>query len=120
MQSIKRILPILCLFMFSSAFGQDEFYNDKSKKEKKKEKLEVVDEKLVSFTEYSTEIDYNQSKRKTVDPDQVHQEDDWEEEIYQDEDERKRYRDNRAGEIAAQVIFEVVINTVFIIATFWH
>ena len=119
MQSIKLILPILFFFTVGGVFGQDEIYPDNKKKEKKEEVTQgqSTDEK-VDLDAYSTEMDYNQANRSYRN--QNNNDDYWEEEIYQDEDERRRSRDNGSGELVAQIVFEVVVNSLFIIATFWH
>ena len=114
MKSIKLLLSILFILLAFGANAQDDFYNNKSKKKK----TEVVKDSVVSIDEYSTEQDYNEKNKidtsyEVYDPEV--------EEIYEDENQpRKRRRNTFAAEIAAEVFVEVLINTVFIIATFWN
>ncbi len=116
MKSIKLLLSTVLIFITIGANAQDDFYNNKSKK--KKEKTEVVRDSVVSINDYSTEQDFNEMNKietsyELYDPEV--------EEIYEDENKsRKRKRNTFAAEVAAEVVVEVLINTVFIIATFWN
>ncbi|MDF1672797.1 MAG: hypothetical protein P1U41_04790 [Vicingaceae bacterium] len=116
MKSIKLLLSSVLIFIAIGANAQDDFYNNKSKK--KKEITEVVKDSVVSINDYSTEQDFNEKNKietsyEVYDPEV--------EEIYEDENKtRKRRRNTFAAEVAAEVFVEVLINTVFIIATFWN
>lgn len=116
MKSIKLLLSMLLIFIAFGANAQDDFYNNKS--EKKKGKIELVKDSVVSINDYSTEQDYNEKNNidtsyEVYDPEV--------EEIYEDENRsKKRKRNTFAAEFAAEVVVEVLINTVFIIATFWN
>ena len=115
MKSIKLILSILFIFVAFGANAQDDFYNNKPKKEK--EKKEVVKEGVITIDDYATEQDYNEKNNinpsyEVYDPEV--------EEIYEDEKKSKRRKNTLAAEIAAEVVVEVFINTVFIIAAFWN
>lgn len=116
MKSIKLLLSILLIFIAFGANAQDDFYNNKSKK--KKEKTEVVKDSVVSINDYSTEQDYNEMNNLEISY-EVYNPD--VEEIYEDNNKpRKPRRNSFAAEIAAEVFVEVLVNTVFIIATFWN
>ena len=96
MKSNKLLLSVLLIFIAFGANAQDV---------------------IVSINDYSTEQDYNE--KNNIEPlyevygHEV-------EEIYEDEHKPKRRRNTLAAEIAAEVFVEVLVNTVFIIATFWN
>jgi hypothetical protein len=117
MKSIKILLFSLFLLIVVSVNAQDEIYNDKKNKDKvhTTQKLEV---KHVTIDEYTTEEDYNEKNNITTSYEVYEWEDN--EEIYKDEKQPKRRRNTVAGEVIAEVIVEVFINTAFIIAAFWH
>ena len=117
MKAITILLPLLFLLAFINVNAQDEFYND----EIRVDKVEVGQQILVtdvSIDEYTTEEDYNEKNNITTSYEVYEWEDD--EEIYTDEQQPKRRRNTIAGEVIAEVIVEVFINTAFIIAAFWH
>lgn len=117
MKSIKILLSSLFLLIVVSVNAQDEIYNDKKNKDKvyTTQKLEV---KHVAIDEYTTEEDYNEKNNITTSYEVYEWEDN--EEIYKDEKQPKRRRNTVAGEVIAEVLVDVFINTVFIIAAFWH
>lgn len=116
MQSIKIYLLPLFLFTFFSTqgFSQDEFYNDKKEVEKTEQTISKTDSIIVYG--YFTEKDYNeihgiQKHKKNTDAEFYYSD-----EIYNEEPRKGRRRNGFLAEVAA----EVVINAVFIIATFWQ
>lgn len=120
MKSIKIYLLPLFLFIFFSiqVFSQDEFYNDKKETEKIEQTISKTDSIIVYG--YFTEKDYNeihgiQKHTKNTDSELYYGD-----EIYNEEPRKGRRRDGFLAEVAAEVIVEVVINAVFIIATFWQ
>lgn len=115
MKSIKLLAFLLFMFVSFNMAAQNDFYNDK------KEKNEVVFEQnavdINNIDEYNTEQDFNE--KYNIEPSyEVY--DEHTEEIYSDEKQPKQRRSTLAGEIAAEIVVEVIINTVFIIATCWN
>ncbi len=117
MKAIKNLLPLLFLLAFVNVNAQDEFYNDEKSEDKVKSEQQtvIID---VSIDEYTTEEDYNDKNNITTSYEVYDWEDD--DEIYENEKQPKRRRNTVAGEVIAEVIVEVFINTAFIIAAFWH
>ncbi len=115
MKAFKILLFSLFLIAFANVNAQDEFYNDEKKEVEVKIEQKVTD---ISLDEYTTEEDYNE-KNSIITSYEVYE---WEDdtEIYEDEKQPKRRRNTIAGEVIAEVIVEVFINTAFIIAAFWH
>ena len=121
MKSIKiYLLPIFLLTLFNTqVFSQDDFYNNK----KEKQKLEQTDSRADSIIvhEYFTEEDYNEKHNVANNKISNDSEPYYGDEIYSSEEEkRRRERNNFFNEVAAEVVVEVIVNTLFIIATFWH
>lgn len=121
MKSIKiYLLPIFLLTLFNTqVFSQDDFYHDK----KEKQKFEQTDSRVDSIivNEYFTEKDYNEKHNVADNKISKDSESYYEDEIYSSEEvKRKRDRNNFFNEVAAEVVVEVLVNTLFIIATFWH
>ena len=119
MNSIKiYLLPTLFLFLFNNLlFSQNDFYNDKKEVEKTIPKATIIDVELIN--EYTTEKDYNEINNIN----EVQYNDGsefYEEEVYADQKDSKRKKNTIAGEIVAEVIFDVFFNAVFIIAACWH
>ncbi len=120
MKSIKiYLLPLLLISFFSTqGFSQDDFYNNKNEKEKVEQKTFKSDSLLVHG--YFTERDYNEIYNVKEQHKNTHSEIYYGDEAYNEEELRRRERDNFFGEVAAEVIVEVVVNTLFILATCWH
>ena len=115
MKSIKLIVSLLFVFVSFNMSAQNDFYSDEKGKIEPVLEQNVVD--VYSLDEYSTEQDYNE--KHNIEPSyEVYNENT--EEIYSDEKQPKRRRNTFAGDVAAEVVVEVIINTVFIIATFWN
>ncbi len=120
MKSIKIYLLPLILFTFFStqAFSQNDFYNDKKKKTKIEQKISKTDSIIVN--EYYTEKDYNELHSIKEIKINTNSEIYYDDEAYNEEERKHRERDGFLAEVAAEVIVEVVINAVFIIATIWQ
>ncbi|MBL4593164.1 MAG: hypothetical protein JKX68_05015 [Flavobacteriales bacterium] len=118
MKSIKTyLLPLLLLTFFStSVFAQNDFYNGEKEQEKIEQKISTTDSILVYG--YYTEIDYNEIHGIEKPKNNVDSEFYYGDEVRDKEKHRKK--DSFLSEVAAEVIVEVVINAVFILATFWH
>ncbi len=114
MKTIKLFFFVLVLILLrTTAFAQDEFYN-----EPVNNITEIVAADLDSLNNnkednYVTEKDYLD---KEFSQEEI---DEYEEELRQKEREDKRRRRNRA-DFAAEVIFEVIVNTAFIVVAFWQ
>jgi len=115
MKSIKILLSMLFVIAFINVNAQDEFYNEK-KKDGKAKTEQKIDVKKINIDEYSTEQDYNE-KHSIETSYEIYN---WEEDEIYKEEQPKRRRNTVAGEVIAEVIVEVFINTAFIIAAFWH
>lgn len=120
MKAIKSTL--LLSFILLLAFNgnaQDDFYKSNVKKQKTKTQKTVA-EKLPAIEEYSTAIDYEKANGNYELFTEEAREID-EEEIYQNEKPKKRKnRNSVAGEVVAEIVMEVFINTAFIIAACWR
>ena len=111
MKIVKRCLFLgLFLMLAIVTNAQDEIYNEKYKQEI------VVDTSNSSINEkdihnYVTEADYyaqQQKKQKNS-------------EVFTEDDTKEKRRDNsEAVQIAAEVVLEVFIHAVFIIAAIWN
>jgi hypothetical protein len=120
MSSIKiYLLPVLLLFFISNQLiAQNELNKEKNKTVKMEQKIIQID--VYNIEDYTTEKDYNQIHKISQQQKNNGYEFYNEEEIYSDNKIHKRKKNTLAGEIVADVIAEVLINTVFIIATYWH
>lgn len=117
MKTIKIILfPILLLLFTNVVFGQDEFYNSTSKKNNQ----EQVNEEALKedYSSYTTAQDYELNNMDASSIEDAENEF-YDEEIYQEE-KRKERRRRANAEFVAQVFFDVIVNTAFIVATFWQ
>ena len=119
MESIKTYLLALFLSIFFSApiFSQ----SNSVKHPEKKIKVETIDDKTDSIlvNTYFTEQDYNEQH----DIELIYSEESefyYGDEIYQNDNHPRRSQGDFWGEIAAEVVVEVVVNAVFIIATIWQ
>lgn len=107
MKTFKIYFLVLFSFVFISGFyAQDEIYNEKPSRE-------VVDTTALNtdannFDNYNTEQDYyakknNQKNKK------------------EEAKKKERKRENSVwSDIAAEIVVEVVINSIFIIASLWN
>jgi hypothetical protein len=115
MKTIKLFFfLIISSFISVNAFAQDEFYNNSQKENTTV--VNNVDSNAVNeddLENYSTESDYENTINQN---EEVNNED---ERQFAEEEKRKRQRRNRA-EFAAEVFFDVIVNTAFIIVAFWH
>lgn len=120
MKSIKiYLLPLILIAFFSSpTFSQNDFYNSKKEKEQGKQKLSKTDSILVDG--YFTEEDYNEIRGIKENKHTSSSEEYYKNKDYTEEERKKNERDHFLTEVAAEVIIEVVVNTLFILATFWH
>ena len=128
MKSIKICLMSFFLFtIFGNLSAQNDFYNDEKKPEniQATEKKELLNEDTI-IEQYYTESDYK-AKNNVSKTEEVIQNDQsevlYEDEMYDDEiyeDRRSQRRNNVAGEAVAEIFVDVIVNTAFIIATFWH
>jgi|GEM_PF-2903408 len=109
MKSIKLLLSVLLIFVAFTVKAQDDFYNNKSKKEK--EKTTVVNEQIVGIDDYSTEQDYNEKNNITTKRYEYSETD--------DKKAKRRRGTSVAGEIVAEIVVEVFINAL-LIAAFWN
>ena len=111
MKSIKKyLLPLILIAFFSTqGFSQD------NSNEKEQEKISKTDSILVHT--YFTEEDYNKKHGIEKDNQAFYYSD----EVYNEkEPEQHQEKDTVLGEVAAEIIVEVVVNTLFFIAAFWH
>lgn len=120
MKSIKiYLLPLFLIAFFSTqVFSQDDFYNEKLGKDKAEQKVSKTDS--IIGNEYFTEKDYNEIQGIKEYQKNINSEFYCDDEGYNKDEPKKRERDSFMNEVAAEVIVEVVVNTLFIIATFWH
>lgn len=115
---ISTLLLILVI-MANKVYAQDEFYNPKETKEISQVKTDSVD-----ISSYSTADDYYfiESDKNDNSVEQMNVSEDKREDTSDDsrkENRRKRERNER-GEFISNLVVDVFINTVFIIATCWH
>ena len=100
------------LLSFSVLRAQDEIYNEKAKKEVVETINTTVDVK--DFDNYCTERDfYAKERKKHTNKDEI---------IFSDDEcEKKKNKRNNgvAVQIAAEIVFEVFINALFVVATCW-
>lgn len=115
MKTIKLFFLVLILFLMrTTAFAQDDFYNEPPKND-----TEIVIVNQDSLNSNSEEDSYV-TQKDYLDREYSEEEiEDYEEELSQKEREERRRRRNRA-DFAADVIFEVIVNTAFIIVAFWQ
>ncbi len=120
MKSIKIYLLPLVLFTFfsTSVFSQNDFYNAKKEEQKIVQKKSKTDSILVHG--YFTEKDYNEMHGVEKSQKNVDTEFYYGDETTEEAERRKKERDSFLGEVAAEVIVEVMVNAVFVIAAFWH
>lgn len=110
MKIVKRgILVSLFLLFAIATYAQDEIYNEKQKQEIIIDSSTTnVDEKDIN--NYVTEKEYyaKQQKKKEI-------------EIFTEDNLKEKRKDNgEAVQIAAEIVLEVFIHAVFIVATFWN
>ncbi|PJA08686.1 MAG: hypothetical protein COX70_03100 [Flavobacteriales bacterium CG_4_10_14_0_2_um_filter_32_8] len=119
MNSIKiYLLSTLFLVFFNNLlFSQNDFYNDK-KEEKNISSNKVTINDIDLIDEYTTEKDYNEIHH--INKIQYNDDELLEEEIYSNQKNTKTKKDTIAAEVVADVILNVFVNAVFIIATCWH
>ena len=115
MKTIKLFFLVLILFLMrTTAFAQDEFYNEPTNNNAD---IIVVDQDSLSD---NSEVDGYVTQEDYVDREYSKEEyDAYEDEMREREREEKRRKRNRA-EFAAEVIFEVIVNTAFIVVAFWQ
>ncbi len=108
MKSIQYLLFILLFQGALSGFSQDEIYNEK----KKKVDIEqYYNDSLVNTDAYATEKDYLEKNKEYA----------YEEEgANQHRKKRKKRNRSFAKEVVAEVVVEVFIHSLFLIATCWH
>ncbi|MCB0408681.1 MAG: hypothetical protein KDD29_00580 [Flavobacteriales bacterium] len=114
-----KTIQIIAVIVFSLvstnvAFAQDEFYNE----DPKNQSSELVNEKEMvneeNYSTYKTENDFNENENEVIKNENYIKEDNNEGE------ERKRRRRQANTEFVAEIMVDVFINTVFIIAAFWQ
>jgi hypothetical protein len=117
MKTFKRyFFAAFFLLSISGLYAQDEIYN-----EKPKEKITDTNKTTVSvpdFDEYFTEKDFYVNEREN----NKHENQIEEEVIFteeESEDKRERRGNGVAVQIAAEIVVEVFVNALFVIATFW-
>lgn len=118
MKSIKTyLLPLFILAIFSAqAFSQGIITNDSLSNQKVFSKADSV-----LAESYLTEIDYNELKGDGNLNVSVHNKTYYGDEIYNEEPIKKSKRRNFIWDSAtAELVVDVVVNTVFLIAAFWH
>lgn len=121
MKSIKAYLLLLFLPIFFSvqSFSQSSF-NENEKEEQKKEFQFSKSDSLLAAT-YFTEKDYNEINGIEQLERAENTEGYYNDEVYNSEQPHKqKNRRSFWDAVAAEVIVEVMVNTVFIIATFWQ
>ena len=116
MKSIKiYLLPIILVTFFTTqGLSQNAINNGVNENEK----ISRTDSILVHG--YFTEFDFNEINGISNSKENVDSEFYYGEETLKEEELRKRERDSFLNEVAAEVIVEVVVNAVFILATFWQ
>ncbi len=114
-----KTIQIIAVIVFSLvstnvAFAQDEFYNE----DRNNQSSEVVNEKEMvneeNYSTYKTENDFNENENEETKNENYIEEDN------NEEQERKRRRRQANTEFVAEIMVDVFINTVFIIAAFWQ
>lgn len=116
MKSITVLLFLAFFTLFSSSINaQDDFYNEPVKKEKK-ESRKKIKEKVPSIDDYVTEVDYEEKNGRNY---EVFTEDEEQGKAYDPEEKPKKRKNSVAGEVVAEIVFEVFINTALIVATCW-
>jgi hypothetical protein len=111
MKTIKiYLLPLILVLLFASnGFSQNKVDSVE------KEKISKTDSILIHT--YFTEEEYN----KIHNIEKPEQEFYYSDEAYNEkENKHHREKDTIKGEIAAEIIVEVVVNTLFFIVAFWH
>lgn len=102
------LLLLIFLGNFNTVSAQDEFYS-----EPKTTEIKVVPLDTVNLDNYTTEQDYVEAVQK--------EESDAVVEVEAEEDnERLRQKRNLRTEVVAEIVVDVFINAVFIIAAFWQ
>lgn len=106
------LVVLFFLVLSNNVVAQDEFYGDKKTTETTSIKRDSVD-----VSSYSTAEDYKavENVEENTTNEEVYPD------TYRDEnshDEKRRKRDR--NEFVANVMVDVFINLVFIVATFWH
>jgi len=117
MKSIKIYLLALFfpIFFSSSVFSQNKISDDQAKVE---QKLSETDSILVNT--YFTEEDYNKIHKIEKAECLKISENYYGDEIYNEKVCTKTSRNTFLENVAIEVVVDVVVNTLFIIATFWH
>jgi len=120
MKSIKIYLFPLILFVFftGQAFSQNELNTNGKENNKINHTISETDSILIYG--YFTEKDYNEIHGIKSEIKSNESEFYYGDENSKNDKERKRERDSFFGEVAAELIVEVVVNTLFVIAAFWH
>ena len=116
MKSIKTYLIPLVLIAFFSIKGLSQDTINKNNDEK--EKISRTDSVLIN--EYFTEMDYNKKyktikQQKAIDSEIYYGDENDNEEVLKKEDNTRFLNKD-----TAEVIVEVVVNTLFIIVAIWH
>ena len=120
MKSIKvYFLLLFFLTVFNSvAFSQNKTENKQVETKNIEQSLSKIDSILVNT--YFTEADYNKiHKIKKVECVKI-SENYYGDEIYNEEGRGEKARDRFLENVAIEVVVDVVVNTLFIIATFWQ
>lgn len=104
------LLLIFAIFSIVSLQAQDEFYSEEPSKQPE---TELLNSKSDTLEEYYTEQDYVMNDEQEGNEDKL--------EIYDNdkEEERKKRRRRENAEFVAEIVFDVVIQTAFFVATFW-
>lgn len=110
------LVVLFFLVLSNNVVAQDEFYSDKKTTETKSVRTDSVD-----ISTYSTAEDYKavENVEENTTNEDVDSPDNYR--GYRDEnshEEKRRKRDR--NEFVANVMVDVFINVVFIVATFWH
>ena len=118
MESIKTyLLPLFLTICFSTPIFSQNDFNENINEKNKEELIDLKTDSILVHT-YFTERDYNEKYNiETVKHDNGSEL--YNDEAYNDKEQRRKVRDDFFIEVAAEVIVEVVINAIFIIAAIW-
>jgi len=114
---ILKITISATFFLISAPdlLAQYEIYNEKPKTENTYSNANKINE--TDFDNYYTERDYNAKVNGAGNKNKRN----YNVDEYDEKDHRNRNRNNDvAVQVAAEIVFDVFINTVFIVATFWN
>jgi len=121
MKSIKTYLPLLFLLIFFNvqAFSQASFNEGENEGGEKEQKLSKTDSIIVNT--YFSEEDYNELYKIEYLSDDENSTLYYGDEVYGEEPFHKNKHRNRFWDtVGAEIVVDVVVNTVFFLTLFWQ